>query len=122
MDNFSIKAPPDRFNAPLVHKVCELYKLFHECLKTFAKLERFTLGQEIEKTILEILELILSAGYLPKYRKGETIRRASDKNDLLKYLTRIAYDTKSINMKKYLLIEEKALEIGRMLGGWIKSN
>ncbi|MBI4120557.1 MAG: four helix bundle protein [Parcubacteria group bacterium] len=105
-----------------MHKTGELYRLFHDTLKTLPKLERYTLGQKIENIILEILELILSASYLPKYKKGEAIRKASDKTDLLKYLVRIAYDTKSINIKRYLLIEEKVLEIGRMLGGWIKSN
>ncbi|MDP3764426.1 MAG: four helix bundle protein [bacterium] len=99
-----------------------MYKLFHECLKIFPKTERFTLGQKIENTILEILELILSASYQSKYGKSETLIRGSDKNDLLKYLIRLAHDTKSINIKKYLLVEEKVLEIGRMLGGWIKSN
>lgn len=51
----------------------------------------------------------------------EVIRRASDKTDLLKYLLRLAYEIKSINLKKYLLLEEKIIEIGKMLGGWIKS-
>ena len=101
--------------------MCGLYKLFHECLKIFPKTERFTLGQKTENTILEILELTLSASYLPKYRKIETLRKASEKVDLLKYLVRLANDNKSINIKKYLLVEEKVLEIGRMLGGWIKS-
>lgn len=105
-----------------MHKVCELYKIFNECLKTFPKLERFTLGNKIENTILEVLELILSASYQPKYKKGEILRKASDKTDLLKYLIRLANDTKSINIKKYLIAEEKVLEIGRMLGGWIKSS
>ena len=54
-------------------------------------------------------------------RKNEYIRNASNKNDLLKYLIRLAYETKSINDKKYLLLEEKAIEIGKMIGGWIKS-
>ena len=105
-----------------MHKICELYKLFHECLKTFPKLERFTLGNKIENTILEVLELILSASYQPKHQKDETLRKASDKTDLLKYLVRLAHNTKSINIKKYLIAEEKVLEIGRMLGGWIRSN
>ena len=49
------------------------------------------------------------------------IRKDSDKTDLLKYLARFTYETKSINLKSYILLEEKILEIGKMLGGWIKS-
>ncbi len=104
-----------------MHKVFEFYKLFHEYLKLFPKQERFSLGQKIEITILEILEFSLASLYLPKYRKIEILRKTSDKNDLLKYLIRLAYETKSINLKKYLISQEKILEIGKMIGGWIKS-
>jgi len=41
--------------------------------------------------------------------------------DFLKILFRLCYELKIINQKKYLLMEEKSQEIGRMLGGWIKS-
>ena len=80
------------------------------------------MGLKIENTALEILEFTLSASYLPKYKKNEVIRKASDKNDLLKYLVRLAYETKSINIKQYLVLEERLIEIGKMFGGWIKSN
>lgn len=113
--------PPDGFNVPLTHKICDFYKLFHKCLILFPKQEKYTLGQKIENTTLEILEFTLSATYLPKYKKTEIIKKASDKNDLLKYLVRLSYETKSINDKRYLTLETKAVEIGRMIGGWIKS-
>jgi len=99
-----------------------LYVVFHGYLKLFPKQEKYSLGLKIENTILEILELILSASYLPKYQKGEILRKASDKTDLLKYLIRLAHETKSINTKKYVALEEKVLEIGKMLGGWMKFN
>ena len=110
------------FDAPLVHKICELYKLFSAYLKTFPKQERYSLGKKIEETILEILEFMLSASYLPKFKKNEILRKASDKTDLLKYLFRLAYEIKCLNMKKYILLEEKVIETGKMIGGWIKSN
>lgn len=106
----------------LTHKLCGVYKLFHGCLKFFPKQEKYSLGQKIENTILEILELTLSATYLPKYNKNEVLKKASDKIDLLKYLIRLSYETKSINSEKYLLLEGKIIELGKMLGGWIKSN
>ena len=105
-----------------MHKICELYKLFHEYLKYFPKQEKYTLGQKIETTILESLELILSATYLPKNKRFEIIRKASDKIDLLKYLIRLAYETKSINIKKYIILEGKIIEIGKIIGGWMKLN
>lgn len=104
-----------------MHRICNVYRLFHDCLKTFPKLERFTLGTKTENVILEILELALSASYSPKYKKNEALRKASDKTDLLKYLIRLAHETESINAKRYIALEEQVLEIGKMIGGWIKS-
>lgn len=88
----------------------------------FPKTEKYSLGQKIENTVLKILELALSAAYLPKYKKHEIIKKASDKNDLLKYLIRLAYEIKCVNDKKYLHLEEKVIEIGKMIGGWMKSS
>lgn len=117
----TIKPPPRHTEISLVQRVLDFYKVCHGSIKLFPKLERYTLGQKIENTTLEILELTLQAAYLPKYRKIETIRKAGDKTDLLKYLLRLAYNAGAMNLKKYLLLEEKAIEIGKMFGGWIKS-
>lgn len=105
---------------PLVHKICEFYKLFHKYLILFPKQERYTLGQKIENTVLEILELILSAGFAGIYKK-EILRKANNKIDLLKYLVRIAHETDSIKIKNYLALEEIILNIGKMIGGWQRS-
>jgi len=106
---------------PLVHKVYGLYKLFHLFLKFFPKQEKYTLGQMVEKTILEMLEKILVANYAPKYQKCQALQLVSQKNDLLKYLIRLAYDIRCLNSKKYLYLEKEVIEIGKMLGGWLKS-
>lgn len=100
--------------------VLDFYKICHASIKLFPKQERYSLGQKIQNTTIEILELSLQATFLPRYAKSTTIRRAGDKTDLLKYLLRLAYEIKSINLKRYILLEEKIIEIGKMIGGWIK--
>ena len=79
------------------------------------------MGLKIENTVLEILELLLAAAYGLKNEKLQKARMASNKVDLLKLLIRLSYDTKSINAKQYLALQEQTVEIGKMLGGWIKS-
>ena len=86
----------------------------------FPKHEKYTIGQKTENTILEVLELILSASYAGIYKK-EILRKTNNKTDLLKYLIRIAYETNSIRIKNYLSLEEEILNIGRMIGGWQRS-
>ncbi len=79
------------------------------------------LGRKIEKTILEVLEYISNAEYTDKKKKMILLNKASIKLDFLKILVRLLNDTKSINQKKYILLEDSLQEIGRMIGGWLKS-
>jgi four helix bundle protein len=88
-------------------------------LDHFPKKSREVLGQKIEQIILEILELISKASY--SREKINNLANASLKLDFLKILIRIAYETKTIDQKKYLLMEQELQEIGKMLGGWIRS-
>ncbi len=112
--------PPNHFNAPILHKIVELYKLFHQCLKLFPKYEKYVLGMRIENTILEMLELSLLATYISRDKK-EILIKLSNKIDFLKYIVRFACEIKCINIKKYSVLVEMIIEIGRMTGGWIKS-
>ena len=68
-----------------------------------------------------MIELIIMAGYLPREQKLPSLQKVSIKLDLLKILLRLAIDTKCIDNNKYQQILSQTLEIGRMLGGWIKT-
>lgn len=105
---------------PIVHKICEVYKLFHEYLILFPKYEKYALGIKIESTILEMLELSLSATHVGK-DKRKTLMKLSNKIDFLKYLIRFTWEMKCINVKKYSILIKIIVEIGKMTGGWIKS-
>ncbi len=124
----TFNAPPDRprpefiekFNVPLVHKICEFYKLFHEFIKLFPKTEKYSLGQKIENLILDILEILLKAAYTVKQEKMLLLKKADTEINLLKILIRLANEIKSLDNKKYLVLQERLQEIGKMVGGWIK--
>jgi len=107
--------------APILKKTVDLYKEFYQYLKTFPKKDQYMLGRRCEEHTLIFLELILSAVGLEKHRKLETLERANNKFDVLKVLFRMARELKLIDNKKYLSLEERAQEVGRMLGGWMRS-
>lgn len=48
------------------------------------------------------------------------LQKAAAKLDLLKFFLQIAWEIKSLDNKKYILLSEKLDEIGKMLGGWMK--
>ena len=80
----SYNAPPNRFNVPLVHKIYDVYKLFHEFLKLFPKSEKYSLGKKIENLILEILETLMKASYSQKQEKLSLLIATDTKINFLK--------------------------------------
>ncbi|MCG2687078.1 diversity-generating retroelement protein Avd [Candidatus Parcubacteria bacterium] len=107
--------------APIIKKTVDLYKEFYQYLKIFPKKDQYMLGKRCEEHIIDFMELIVSAVSLYKQEKKTKLLEANNKFDLLKVLFRMARELKMLDNKKYLNLEEKIQEIGRMLGGWIRS-
>ena len=106
---------------PVLNKSYELYKLFHEYRKVVPKQDRFTIYERSEHVILGTIELILEASYGDKERKVVLLEKASVKLNVLRFLIRLMKETKTFDLKKYVAIQTIIDEIGRMLGGWIRS-
>jgi hypothetical protein len=106
---------------PVVHKTYELLRLLHETQKKIPKQERYTLWQRCEVTALDALQELLMITYRPTPERREHLISVSGSIDVLRVLIRLASDIKIIDQKRYLTLQEHLDEIGRMLGGWIKS-
>lgn len=88
-------------------------------MTAFPKTKRYTLGQKIDNLTLDIFELLFA---IPtSLNKTAILDQISSKLDLLKILLRLSKDSQSITDKKYLELQVILQEIGRMLGGWIRS-
>lgn len=111
----------EQVDIPILRKMYDLYKSFHILREVVPKADRFTLWQRAENLILDILEGILLASQLPKAHKVPHLEQVSVKLNVLHIFLRLAKDTKVLDMKKCLSLQEIVDEIGRMLGGWIKS-
>jgi len=110
-----------QFNLSLIQKLKSAYKTWHEFLPFFPKNSRYTIGQKIDSLFLETIEQIIKAGYSDKTEKLIYLKRASFKLDLLKFFLQISWEIKSLDNKKYISLSERLDEIGKMIGGWIKS-
>ena len=106
---------------PIFKRSYDLYKNFYLLRQTVSKQDRYTIWQRGENLILDILEGIILAGQTPKSEKLEILERISLKINVLRVIIRLAKDVKTINNQQYLLLENIVDEIGRMIGGWIKS-
>ncbi|MBI1833394.1 MAG: four helix bundle protein [Candidatus Andersenbacteria bacterium] len=106
---------------PILKKAYELYKTFHEYRKTVPKQDRFTIYEWSERLILDIIENLFLAGYAKTVNKATTLEQISAKLNLLRLLVRLMKDTKTLDNKKYIVLQEIIDEIGRQLGGWSRS-
>ena len=106
-------------NLSIFEKTYELILWLYPTVNKFPKSQRFVLGQQIENTILEILKGIIQAN--SERNKLPYLNQISVELDKLRILIRLSKDLKLINIKKYQFVAEKINEIGKMLGGWIKS-
>lgn len=111
----------NEFDIPIFKKAYELYKTFHEYRKTVPKQDRFTIFERGEQLVLDVLENILRASSQQKKEKASTLELASLKLNMLRIFIRLMKDVKTIDSKKYVNLESMVDEIGRMLGGWIRS-
>ena len=107
-------------NLSIINQTIALYKLWQEFLPHFPKTSRYSLGVKIDTLIIEIAGLFFTAGRLPKEQKLPYLQKTGLKLDTLKFLFQMAWEIKSLDNKKYIIISEKLDEIGKMLGGWTK--
>jgi hypothetical protein len=106
---------------PIFHKIYDLYKLLHAYHQRIPKAERYTLWQKCENTTLALLEALIETSHSKGEERTEALYSISHRLDLLKVLIRLAKDTRTIDNQQYLEIQSMIQEIGKMVGGWIKS-
>lgn len=111
----------NELDIPIFKKSYDLYKDFYTLRLSVPKQDRYTLWQKSESLLIEVLEGVLFASQQSKLDKLPTLEKTSVKLNFLRVCIRLMKDIKAIDAKKYVIIEANLDEIGRMLGGWIKS-
>ena len=85
----------------------------------FPKSYRFSVAARMEKAMLDFIELVTVANM--RNDKLPLLRRADEALARLRLLFRLSYEMRFINVASYEHGSGKIVELGRMLGGWIKS-
>ena len=119
MDN-NIHGDFSKLEIPVVIKLFIIYEITHKLIFKFPKHERYSLGEKIENSILEAIEIFILANQSSKYEKEKVLLKANSKIELLKILFRISLNCGIIENREYLEAESKLQEVGKMNQGWIK--
>jgi hypothetical protein len=103
----------------IIEKASDCFKYLHNALNYFPKSEKFVLAADIRVTFFEMLSLFLTAN--KSLNKKKILYDADIKLDLLRFKIRAAKELQLLKLKQYEVLSKQLSEIGKMLGGWIKS-
>ena len=91
----------------------------YPALEQMPKSQKFSLAQDMKHCMDRIMRLTISAN--KKYTKRTTLQELDVEVAALKIYLRIAYDLRYLPSKKYEVWSGMMVEIGKMVGGWIRS-
>ncbi len=114
------KSGPPPASSQSISKEKEAYREWSKIHRDFPKVERFGVGNKIEQSFLDVLELTFASVYLAVDQKILMLSRTIAKLDNLKFFLQIAWESKLIAAEKYAELSKELDEVGRMLGGWRK--
>ena len=83
--------------------------------------QRFTFGERVDRLTLDCLELTLEAIYSPPTAKAAPLRRVNLLLEKLRVFWRLICERGWISGQQLRFVAGKLDEIGRMVGGWLKS-
>jgi hypothetical protein len=106
---------------PILQKTYDLYKLFYQYSLNFPKKDRFGIGRRCENQIMDLMESLIKASKTQRENKRTQLYDISTQLDTLKIFIRLMKELAILDIKKYTQIQQYIQEIGKMLGGWIKS-
>jgi len=87
--------------------------------ENFPKSERFRLAKRIEDSAFDFYEELINA--VKSQDKRKCLIRADLELDKLRLYLRLAHQRKITNHQQYLHAAELLTEIGKLLGGWLKT-
>ena len=103
----------------ILQKVFDMIKYGYGALAQFPKAEKFALAADIKRCLDLILERVIEAS--KKYYKKTTLQELDVEVTKLKAYLRLSQDLGFLPFKKYEIWSGMAVEIGKMVGGWISS-
>jgi four helix bundle protein len=103
-----------------IRQKCEdMIEYGYKAVAQFPRSERHTLAADIKRSMLSLLALIITCN--KRYYKKTTMQDLDVELDVLRSYIRLAMRLGFLPLRKYELWAGMLNEIGRMVGGWMKS-
>lgn len=103
----------------ILQKIFDMMEYGYGALAQYPKSEKFALVTDIKRSMDTMLERTIEAQ--KKYYKKTTLQDLDVEIMKMKAYLRLSQNLGFLPMKKYEIWSGKVVEIGKMLGGWLKS-
>lgn len=104
----------------VLQKLYDMMLYAHPALNQYPRSEKHTLAANIKVTMLNMVRLATRAN--KERRKIEFLRELDAELESLRFQVRLSTELGFLPHKKYQVWSGMLTEIGRMIGGWIKSS
>ncbi|MFY9270866.1 MAG: diversity-generating retroelement protein Avd [Candidatus Manganitrophaceae bacterium] len=104
--------------SPLFIKTYDLTKWLLEHTMKFPKSQRFVMAKRVEDAVLGFYDQLLLA--VKQKEKKEILQKASFELERLKHYLRLCKDLNILSIKQYEYSSRSIVEVGNLLGGWLK--
>jgi four helix bundle protein len=104
----------------IFQKSYDLLERMYREVHNFPREYKYTLGAKIQDVCIDLLDNIITAN--SERNKVPHLKRANQHLDRLRIYVRLCRSLNIISSKKYETISRYINEIGKMLGGWLKSS
>ena len=105
----------------VIDKCYELVVWSCKHLAKFPKSYRFTLGNDLERRLYVTLEYLIRARY-DSSNRIQLLQAINLELELLRFQFRLAKDLKCLSIESYGFAARSVDEVGRLVGGWLKSS
>lgn len=105
--------------SPIFTRTYDLIRWLIPVTVKFPRQQRFVLAQALQKTALELQEKLIEASFADQPR--QVLQQADVTLTKLRFYLRLCRDLQLLSMGQYEHVARMVAEIGRLLGGWIKT-
>ncbi len=105
--------------SPIFSKTCDFILWLLNHTEKFPKSERFRMAKRLEDTAFEFYELLITAARSAQ-RKRQVLLQADLVLDKWRFYVRLSHARKLTSVAQYRYAAGELVEIGKLLGGWLK--
>ncbi|HEY9075857.1 MAG TPA: diversity-generating retroelement protein Avd [Anaerolineaceae bacterium] len=106
--------------SPIFVKTHDLLQWLIPQVQKFPRAHRFGLAERIQRTAMDFQDSLIAAGKSQPPERAEHLKQADILLEQLRFWMRLSYDLHLFDIGQYEHVSRIDVEIGRLLGGWMK--